>query len=178
MKQLELPFLPEYVEIPLSKRGKHAGLYKAIVSYEDRGLAKSSWHVLFGSHGYIWKQYATQKRNGIKVALHRVIMSRMLERELSTDEQVDHINGNGLDNRRGNLRLATGSQNQANRPTTKNNTSGYKGVSWHKKSKKWSARIRVHGKRISLGHYHTPEEAHKVYCAAADKYFGEFANYG
>lgn len=89
--------------------------------------------------------------------------------------QVDHIDGDKLDNRRSNLRPATNQQNQANVGPQSNNTSGYKGVHFHKSSGKYVARIGVSYKRIQLGSYATAEEASKAYQDASLKYFGEFA---
>lgn len=92
--------------------------------------------------------------------------------------RVDHINGDGHDNRWCNLRPATLSQNMHNMRKNSNNKSGYKGVSWHKASRKWVAQIGLNGKRLYLGGYDTPELAYEAFCEAADKYHGEFANYG
>jgi len=90
-------------------------------------------------------------------------------------DHVDMIRGN---NQRYNLRIATHTQNMWNRPAQKNNTSGYKGVTWHRQALRWQARIRANKKTISLGLFDTPREAHEAYKTAADKYHGEFANYG
>lgn len=90
--------------------------------------------------------------------------------------RIDHINADKLDNRRENLRFANCSQNQANRPNlNKNNTSGYKGVSWNKKSQKWRAYITVNRKYIHLGHHLDLGLAALAYNQAARQYFGEFA---
>jgi len=88
---------------------------------------------------------------------------------------IDHINGNGLDNRRENLRLAGRGQNQCNRGKQSNNTSGFKGVTWHKNLNKWEAGISISGKRYHVGFYKTPEAAARAYDDAAKKYHGEFA---
>jgi hypothetical protein len=88
---------------------------------------------------------------------------------------VDHINRNGLDNRRSNLRPATTSQNNANQGRRRDNTSGFKGVSWHASRKRWNARIGFQGKTISLGHYLTREEAARAYDQAAIEMYGEYA---
>ncbi len=90
---------------------------------------------------------------------------------------VDHINGNGLDNRRCNLRLATRSQNLANAAIPRHNSSGYKGVSATRNGK-WLARIRKDRVQRNLGIFDTPEEAHAAYCEAAVSLYGEFANFG
>lgn len=87
---------------------------------------------------------------------------------------VDHIDGNTSNNRLSNLRLATKSQNLANRGAPSVNTSGFKGVA-ARLGGGWRARIRVDGKNIELGTFYTPEEAHAAYIAAAVHHFGEFA---
>lgn len=88
---------------------------------------------------------------------------------------VDHINGNGLDNRRENLRIITNKENIRCQRINRNNTSGYRGVSWHKGKQRWEARIRVNGKRLNLGRYKTAEEAAYAYDEAAKRHFQEFA---
>ena len=87
--------------------------------------------------------------------------------------RVDHINGNGLDNRRSNLRPASRSQNGANRGAPSNNTSGFKGVTRFRL--KWMAKIQVHGRTIHLGLFATPQEAARAYDTAALEHFGEYA---
>lgn len=89
--------------------------------------------------------------------------------------QLDHRNTVKSDNRFSNLRLATGFENGRNRPRMKNNTSGHKGVSWHKRFKKWQACIVTDGKFKYLGRFETKEEAAEAYAVAALKYHGEFA---
>jgi hypothetical protein len=88
---------------------------------------------------------------------------------------VDHINGIKNDNRLGNLRPATRSQNQANMRKHDANTSGYKGVSWNQQHRKWRANIRVNGRLKYLGAFDGPAEAHAAYLRAAEGGFGEFA---
>jgi AP2 domain/HNH endonuclease len=92
--------------------------------------------------------------------------------------EIDHKNEIKNDNRWNNFRLATRPQNMSNRGKNKNNTSGYKGVSWHKQRQKWSVRIGVNGKNIYLGLRNTKEDAFQLYCQAAKKYHGEFVNFG
>ena len=94
------------------------------------------------------------------------------------DRQVDHIKNPITDNRICNLRLATHSQNMKNRKIHKNNTSGYKGVTWRKDKNKWQAQIKVNGKKYRLGRFDCPKKAHEAYCEAAEKLHGEFSKAG
>lgn len=88
---------------------------------------------------------------------------------------VDHINGNGLDNRRSNLRSATTAENQRNARRRSDNTSGFKGVHWDAAQRRWKAQISVGGKRLSRGRYPTAEDAARAYDRAARELHGEFA---
>lgn len=87
--------------------------------------------------------------------------------------QVDHCDGDGLNNQRSNLRIATMMQNQANRGPQRNNTSGFKGVYKHEGN--WRAQIKYKGEKISLGAYPDPAEAARAYDRKARELFGEFA---
>src|SRR5258705_2712230 len=88
--------------------------------------------------------------------------------------ELDHVNRDRSDNRITNLRLATASENQANRGATLRNSSGFKGVTFHKGKQLWMTVIRVHAKRIFLGYCRTAKEAGSAYNKAAREYFGEF----
>lgn len=90
--------------------------------------------------------------------------------------QIDHINGVRDDNRIGNLRVATNSQNKANSRKPRTNTTGYKGV--QPRGERWIAQIKHGGKRRFLGTFPTPEEAHQAYCRAAAETFGTFFHPG
>ena len=104
------------------------------------------------------------------VWMHREIM------KAGDREFCDHINHNGLDNRRANLRLATRSRNAWNRRKAKiKSRSKYKGVSWYNMGKRWNARIQVNRKAKFLGIFADEIEAAKAYDRAARKCFGEFA---
>lgn len=98
-----------------------------------------------------------------------------MHRFLTGWQMVDHINGDGLDNRRSNLREATSAQNNANAQMNYNNTAGYKGVSRVKRSPNWRACIRISGKTRHLGMFPTAEDAARAYDAAARIVHGEFA---
>jgi hypothetical protein len=90
-------------------------------------------------------------------------------------EHIDHIDGNRANNRIANLREATNAENLHNRGKNANNKSGFKGVSWENRARRWRAVIVARGRQIYLGHYDNPEAAHAAYCEAAKKYHGEFA---
>lgn len=102
------------------------------------------------------------------MTMHRLIMNP------SKDMQIDHINGDKLDNRKENLRITDSIGNNRN-VNSKIGKSGYKGVGWYEKTKKWGAVITVDYKHIWLGGFEDPREAAKAYNNAAIKYFGEFA---
>lgn len=106
--------------------------------------------------------------------LHRAIMSAPL------GVSVDHINGDTLDNRKSNLRLATSSENGANVPKREGTSSRFKGVCWDKNGHRWKAHIGYQGKRVHLGYFVDEEEAARAYDRVARTLFGEFArtNFG
>lgn len=89
--------------------------------------------------------------------------------------QIDHVNSDGFDNRWSNLRLATQEENTRNAKRRSDNTSGFKGVHWRERDKKWNARIWANGKRLHLGSFETAEAAHAAYCVAAKTFHGDFA---
>lgn len=101
-----------------------------------------------------------------RVYMHRLIMG-------FPDGPVDHLDGNGLDNRKVNLRACSNAENRRNRPKQVNNKSGYKGVYWHKQRKRWNAKIRHNHKNISLGLFDDPQEAHQAYLSKAAELWGE-----
>ncbi len=103
------------------------------------------------------------------VYMHRVILKT--PKKLKTD----HIDGDGLNNQRKNLRVCTDSQNAQNKSKPKNNTSGIKGVSWYSKGNKWRATINIQGKYVHLGYFTDKVDAYKAYCVACVKYHGDFA---
>lgn len=103
------------------------------------------------------------------IYMHRLIMNT------PDGMETDHINHNRLDNRRENLRICTTAENQHNSLIPFDNTSGYKGVCWEKKRKKWSARISMGTYRKNLGRFSNKEDAGRAYDMAAIKYYGEFA---
>ena len=89
--------------------------------------------------------------------------------------QIDHIDGNRLNNKFSNLRLATHAQNSCNRCASQQSKAKLKGVSWNKRDQSWGAKIKANGQNIWLGSFPTPELAHMAYCKAAAELHGEFA---
>ena len=89
--------------------------------------------------------------------------------------QIDHIDGIRHNNSIQNLREATGTQNLGNMSRPSHNSSGFKGVSWHKGAGKWRAYIKNKGRAIHLGHFDDAKLAHAAYLKAAQSYFGSFA---
>ena len=144
----------------------------AIVDDEDFAwLSQLKWHAQCEHKGMRWQNW--NARNRIKGAMHRLILAapRALE--------IDHVNGDGLDNRRVNLRLATSVENKRNQRRHTPKTFPFKGVAHHysngKRSNRYLARIVVNRRHKFLGSFLTIEEAALAYNAAALKHYGEFA---
>lgn len=151
----------DHALIPLSQ-----GLFASIDLEDIDRIGTCNWHAVRDNCTF----YAF---SGNKVGLHNVIMSNNDGTQI-----VDHKDGDGLNNRRSNLRFATKSQNQFNKRINKNNSSGYKGVrfaSWAGGENKWRASIFTDGKHKSLGYFLTPEMAAAAYDEAAIEIFGKFA---
>lgn len=160
-------------KIPLTQ-GKYA-----IVDDEDYDKINSwKWyahkdHKNGNFYAYRNETYASGKRKS--VFMHREIFCT------SSEMKIDHINGNGLDNRKENLRECNSSQNGANiQIGRRNNKSGYKGVCFKNRPKKWVAQITYRKKVYALGYYDNPIDAAKAYDKAAIRLHGEFAitNFG
>lgn len=146
----------------------------ALVDDEDfEWLNKWKWHVM-KEKGKIKKvSRSTKFSDGVErnLFIHRLITGL----QFGDKRQVDHINGNPLDNRRTNLRLCNAAQNCQNKGLGKRNKSGYKGITWDKIKKKWRVHIESNGKAYNFGRFIEKENAAMVYNEVARKYHGEFA---
>lgn len=145
----------------------------ALVDDEDIELvANYSWRVIPTRNTMYAKAYVrgSGRKNPQQVFMHRLIMNA------PKGIEVDHINGNGLDNRKENMRLCSHAQNiQNQRNTSCRGSSSYRGVSWSKKDKRWVAQICKDYSNEVLGYFKNEKEAALAYNEAALKYFGEFA---
>ncbi len=141
-----------------------------IVDDEDfEFLNEWKWHLSSTPrHRYAVRNALVNGKKTI-VRMHRILMGA------SAEWQVDHKNGNSLDNRRTNLRLCTHSENQRNQKAQCGTSSRFKGVTWDKSRNKWSAKIKVDKKQINLGRFSNEIEAAAAYDLAAIKYHKEFA---
>jgi hypothetical protein len=111
----------------------------------------------------------TKVRNNERILLHILIMGTV-----NCDVQVDHIEHKRFDNRKSKLRIVDNSKNQMNKGLQKNNKSGFKGVTWHKRDHIWEAHIKINSKQIYLGRFSNLQDAVKVRKEAEEKYFGEY----
>lgn len=135
-----------------------------LIDPEDSDLVVHRWRI--DRDGYV----VTSVNREI-VHLSWMIAERM---GLSDKLLVDHWNRNKLDNQRQNLRQATKSQNNINQGLRKDNSTGYKGVNFNKRSRKYVSRLQYQGNRICLGYFENAIDAAKAYNFAVIKYFGEF----
>lgn len=103
--------------------------------------------------------------------LHRILM------DCPEDMQVDHVDGNGLNNTRANLRIASPSQNVHNKGMCHNNTSGYKGVYWSRERNRWFAKIVVSGREFKRGYFHNVHDAALAYASLAEQKMPEFCRF-
>lgn len=159
-------------EIPLTK-----GRVATVDASDYEALAGFSWYALHRSNK--WHAARTHKREGVKrtVYMHRQILGG------PPGLEVDHENGDGLNNRRGNLRAATKRQNGQNRrQQSGTKSSRFHGVAWHGYSDRWRVVIcggplndKGHAKQLYIGVYRDEEEAARAYDRAAIKHFGQFA---
>ena len=136
-------------------------------------LKQWEWSALRNRSGHFYTARNSQMKNKKQylIFMHREILGL----GYGDKREADHQNHNQLDNRQDNLRICTHQQNNMNRKSNQNATSGYKGVSWHRKNKKWRADIETNKKKKYLGSFISEKEAALAYNEAAMNLFGEFA---
>ncbi|MEY4514457.1 MAG: hypothetical protein RLZZ450_6579 [Pseudomonadota bacterium] len=136
----------------------------------DRVMAAGPWYI---SPPNKKRRTAYARRSSTSTRageyLHRFIIGA------PAGAEADHVSGNGLDCRRGNLRVCTRSENERNKGVRSDNTSGFKGVHLDRRLGRWQAQITLFGRTRSIGMFATPEAAHEAYKAAAAQLHGEFA---
>ncbi len=139
--------------------------YVAIIDAADVPLVDGkNWCAVVGRRTV----YASRKVAERIELLHRVIMAALY------GMVVEHLDGDGLDCRRENLRLATHAQNTYNQRLARNNTSGFKGVSWNNRAGRWRAEITAGGKTMNLGYFVYIDDARAAYADASKRYHGKF----
>jgi hypothetical protein len=144
------------------------GLFAVIDAEDIERVGAWSWNATQSPHDTTTYARTSEGigNGGTKsFTLHRFLMG-------FPECQIDHRNGNGLHNWKGNIRTSDASTNQFNSAKSKRNTSGFKGVCWHPQG--WQARICIRGKRKHLGFFKTPEEAGRAYELSAKNLHGEF----
>jgi len=144
----------------------------ALVSDRDYSYL-SQWTWFAYRHGQTWYARRNTRVGGKRstVTMHRVVLGLTPGDRCETD----HRDGNGLNNQRRNLRSTNHPHNQRNRRLFRNNTTGYKGVYWHKYHAKWASRIGFKGCKVHLGYFDNPVDAAKAYDAAAKRLHKRFA---
>lgn len=150
-------------QIPLTK-----GQFALVDDEDFDQVNQFKWSVLKKRNTFTAVRYGEERKF--------YYLSRFLLNVTDKNIIVDHINHNGLDNRRCNLRLCTNQQNLFNMTKGKRTNSVYKGVTWKKDRNKWYSRVMFNYKEYGLGHYLTEIEAAKAYDKKAIELFGEFAN--
>lgn len=149
------------VKIPLTQ-----GRFTLVDAEDFAALSAYKWHT---ANGYVKRTSLARHGRRRNLYMHREIMKPMGRLV------VDHRDGNKLNNTKANLRVCTSSQNHANAIRASHNTSGYKGVSYDSRWKKWRARLHINKKEIWLGYFSLARDAALAYDKAARLYFGRYA---
>ena len=149
---------------------KHPNTFALVDDCDFDELNKHKWRASGKGCKLYVRRYISSDGKQKALRMHVVIMGRV------TGKEIDHRNGNVLDNQRHNLRHCTHAENMRNSARQSNNTSGYKGVSWSRVAKKWQVQIKYNSVKISLGYFFCLIKAAEAYDAGAKKYHGEFAN--
>lgn len=158
------------VEIPL-----FGGRFVAVVDPEDVGqVTRYSWHALRRGHTRYAKATlrSAEDPKGGTILMHRLILG-----VVDPGIQVDHRDGDGLNNRRSNLRICSREENLRYTRLRSDSRTGLKGVGFNARLNRYHARIFVNKKSVYLGSFETAEEAHAAYCRAAEIHYREFARF-
>ena len=154
--------------IPLTR-----GRFAIVDEADFENLSKYKWFAAKSGRSFYANRMIKSNETGrrqLVVQMHRQILN------VKDGEFVDHINHNGLDNRRANLRIVNKEQNTWNKRKQRGNySSKYKGVSWHKMDKRWQARIRYKGKPMCIGYFDNQKSAAMAYDDKAKELFKEYA---
>jgi hypothetical protein len=143
----------------------------AIIDVDDLGqIANYNWHAVDMGHTKYVRRNRTKNDppRPLSIRLHRQLMSA------PNGMDVDHVNMNGLDNRKSNLRVCTRSQNLCNRKVQARTKSKLKGVVWHKRAQKWMASLKYEGKHYYLGLFRLKEDAHLAYLQKSKEIHKDF----
>ena len=171
---MTFPTIPTDKIILHHKNGDVCG-YALVDLVDHIALSRFQWRLLPGKTSAYAARYTREGGKFRAILMHREILG-----EIAPKMVADHINSDGLDNRRVNLRVASRSQNVSNRKIGKKSTGYMKGVTFFPLNpfRPWSAQIGHNHKNHNLGYFATEKEAHAAYCAAAVSIFGAFANNG
>lgn len=153
--------------IPLNK-----GLVALVDDEDFESLSQFHWYARNDAYTtYVVRKTPLLNGKQELLRMHRVLL------KARKNELVDHRDGNGLNNQKANLRIATKAQNNQNSKVRARNRQKLKGVNFHKQHKRFQSQIQVDKRKIHIGYFKTAEEAHAAYCAAAKKLHGEFARF-
>jgi hypothetical protein len=161
LKSILVPIGPSIAYVPLSR-----GFWSIIDRENAEMVGQFNWTATLNGSGVPRAIGHAGKGRSYSIYLSRFLVS-------ARNLDVDHKNGNTLDNRLSNLRPATRSQNCRNKGARK----GLKGASFNKEKRKWRGSIHMNGKSIHLGTFDSEKDAHDAYCRAAERLYGEFARF-
>jgi len=161
VREVVIPIGPSIAYVELTH-----GLYAVIDSWRAEEVGKYNWHAARGMKDGPF--YAQMKPSSGKVFLHRFLLE-------AGNLQVDHRNMDTLFNIQANLRESTNAQNNRNKKIRSDSRNPYKGIGRSKSGKRWDSTIKVDGKKIWIGSFEDPKDAHMAYAEAAAKLHGEYA---
>lgn len=151
------------------KNPKYKGMFALVDDEDYERLSKFYWSAVKKREGLFYAERVTKRDKNRKqkvIGMHIEVMG---------SKWIDHIDFDGLNNQKSNLREVTHSQNMMNKAKKRGSASGLKGVSWHNKNNNWLAKIKINGKDKHLGCSKDPIKCARLYDEAAIKYFGEYA---